>query len=325
MTKNIPTEKDAFMYRKMMTIRRFEDKVYSLYLQGLIPGTLHQYQGQEAVAVGACAHLDDQDFITTTHRPHGYCIAKGVSLSSLMAELFAKQTGCCKGKGGSMHVGDIKVGACPAIAIVGAGIPIACGIGLAQKYKNTGKVVICFFGDGASNQGTFHEGINLASIWHLPVIFLCDNNLYAASTRISRVIPMENIADRACAYSIPGVVVDGMDILSVYKVVGKAVRRAREGKGPTLIEAKTYRYRGHSRSDPGRYRPREEIEEWERKDPITRFRGFLLKGHFTKEELEQVENEVEDEIQQAIEFAQNSPFPAPEQAFENVFEEGEAG
>ncbi len=216
------------------------------------------------------------------------------------------------------------MGACPAIAIVGGGIPIACGIGLTQKRKNTGKVVVCFFGDGASNEGTFHESLNIASLWHLPVIFLCDNNLYGASTRISMVLPTENVADRAPAYSIPGVVVDGLDVLAVYKEVRKAVKRAKEGKGPTLVEAKTYRYCGHSRSDPARYRPKEELEEWKRKDPITRFRHFLTEnGNLSQDKLAQIEQEVECEIEQSIEFAQNSPSPLPEDAFKDLFEEGE--
>lgn len=324
MLVSLPTKKFATMYKKMIKIRKFEDKTYSLLLEGLIPGTLHQCQGQEAVAVGACANLDDGDFITTTHRPHGYCIAKGVSLNSMMAELFAKKTGCCKGKGGSMHIGDMKVGALPAIAIVGGGIPIACGLALAQKRKNTGKVVVCFFGDGASNEGTFHESLNIASLWNLPVVFLCDNNLYGASTRISRVLPTQNVADRACAYSIPGVVVDGMDVLAVYEEVRKAVERAREGKGPTLVEAKTYRFCGHSRSDPARYRPKEELEEWKKKDPIAKFRHFLIEnGNFSQEKFTQIEKEVESEISASIEFAQNSPSPLPEDAFEDLFEQGE--
>ena len=324
MINNIPTEKLAGMYKKMMSIRKFEDKTHSLFLEGLIPGTLHQYQGQEAVAVGACANLDDEDFITTTHRPHGYCIAKGVSLDSMMAELFAKKTGCCKGKGGSMHIGDMRVGALPAIAIVGGGIPIACGLALTQKRKNTGKVVVCFFGDGASNEGTFHESLNIASLWNLPVIFLCDNNLYGASTRISLVLPTKNVADRAPAYSIPGVVVDGMDVLAVYQEVKKAVKRAKEGKGPTLVEAKTYRYCGHSRSDPARYQPEEEVREWKSKDPIIKLRHFLMEnGNFSQEKLARIEEEVECEIEQSIKFAQDSPLPLPEDAFEDVFEQGE--
>ena len=215
------------MYRQMLTIRRFEERCNALYMQGKIPSTLHLYNGQEAVAVGVCAHLSVEDTITSTHRPHGHAIAKGVSLRSIMAELYAKDTGCCRGKGGSMHVGDVSVGMLPAIAIVGAGIPVAAGVALACKQLGNGRVAVSFFGEGATNEGAFHEALNMATIWRLPAVFVCENNLYAASTPVSWTFKVENVADRAAAYGLPGEIVDGNDVLAVYEAAGRAVERAR--------------------------------------------------------------------------------------------------
>ncbi|MFQ6059599.1 MAG: thiamine pyrophosphate-dependent dehydrogenase E1 component subunit alpha, partial [Anaerolineae bacterium] len=313
-----------WMYERMLKIRRFEEEAHLLFLQGELPGTLHLYSGQEAVAVGACAALRPDDYITSTHRPHGHALAKGVSPNALMAELFARTTGCCRAKGGSMHVGDIGVGMVPAIAIVGAGIPIAAGIGLAFKRLGTDRAVACFFGDGASNEGAFHEGLNMAAIWDLPVIFVCENNLYGASTHVSQVMRVEHVADRAAAYGMPGVVVDGMDVLAVYDAVQEAVARARAGQGPTLLECKTYRYMGHSRSDPGHYRSPEEVEAWRARDPIPRLKAWLLeKSIATAEEVEELERAVERELEEAVAFARASPRPRPEEALEGVyFEEG---
>jgi len=320
LTINLPREKLVEMYRKMFEIRSFEEKVFELYAQNMVPGTIHLYAGEEAVAVGVCSNLRKDDYITSTHRGHGHCIAKGADPKRIMAEILGKKTGYCKGKGGSMHIADFKVGMLGATAVVGAGIPIATGAGLSIKLRGTDQVVACFFGEGASNQGTFHEGINMAAIWKLPVIFVCENNLYAMGTRQSRVMLIENIADRAASYGIPGVTVDGNDVLAVYEAAREAVERARRGEGPTLIECKTYRHKGHSRVDPAKYRPKEEVEEWLRKDPIKRLREKLLQTNvLAEEEIQRVEEEVSAEIEEAVKFAVESPYPAPEEALEDVY------
>jgi pyruvate dehydrogenase E1 component alpha subunit len=308
------------MYRKMLEIRLFEEKVFDLYGQNLVPGTIHLYAGEEAVAVGVCSNLNVDDYITSTHRGHGHCIAKGADLRRTMAEILGKKTGYCKGKGGSMHIADFAVGMLGATAVVGAGLPIAVGAGLSAKLRKTSQVVACFFGEGASNQGTFHESINMASVWALPVVFVCENNLYAMGTRQSRIMSVQNVADRAAAYGIPGVIVDGNDVLVVYEAARKAVERARAGKGPTLIECKTYRHKGHSRVDSGKYRPKEEVEEWLGKDPVKRFRQAMLgNGILTQTELEHVEKEVADEVADAVKFALDSPYPEGKEALENVY------
>ncbi|UCE16991.1 MAG: pyruvate dehydrogenase (acetyl-transferring) E1 component subunit alpha [Candidatus Bathyarchaeota archaeon] len=308
------------MYRKLLEIRHFEEKVYDLYGQNLVPGTIHLYAGQEAVAVGVCANLRRDDYITSTHRGHGHCIAKGAQLNRVMAEILGKKTGYCKGKGGSMHIANFSVGMLGATAVVGAGLPIAAGAGLSIRLRKTDQVVACFFGEGASNQGTFHEGINMAALWKLPVLFVCENNLYAMGTRQSRVMAIENVADRGVAYGIPGVVVDGNDVMAVYEAACEAVERARSGKGPTLIECKTYRHKGHSRFDPATYRPKEEVEEWMKRDPITRFRARLLEMKtLTEEEADKIEQDVAAAVEDAVKFAVESPFPAPEEALEHVY------
>jgi len=308
------------MYQKMLEIRYFEEKVFELYGQNLVPGTIHLYAGQEAVAVGVCANLRKDDYITSTHRGHGHCIAKGAELGKIMAEILGKKTGYCKGKGGSMHIADFSLGMLGATAVVGAGIPIAAGAGLSIKLRGTSQVVACFFGEGASNQGTFHEGTNMASVWKLPVVFVCENNLYAMGTRQSRVMAIENVADRAVAYGIPGVVVDGNDVLAVYEAAHEAVKRAREGKGPTLIECKTYRHKGHSRVDPAAYRPKEEVEDWLKKDPIPRFRTKLLEQKvLTEAEANKIEKEAVANVESAVKFALESPHPTPEEALEDVY------
>lgn len=311
------------MYSRMKRIRTFEEEANYLFLQGKIPGTLHQYDGQEAVAVGTCTNLTEKDFITSTHRPHGHAIAKGADVRKIMAELFGKETGCCRGRGGSMHICDLSVGMPPAIAIVGAGIPIAAGLALSFKMRRTEQVVACFFGEGATNQGAFHEGLNLSALWKLPVVFVCENNLYAASTHIKRAMLVEDVAIRASAYGMPGRIVDGNDVLSVYEVVAEAVGRARTGEGPTLVECKTYRRRGHSRSDPGNYRPRAEVEEWANKDPIVRFRKVLIEeGTASESELDDLDKSVAIEIEEAIRFSESSPLPDPAQVLDNVFTKG---
>lgn len=320
LTLGLTKEELLRMYRKMLEIRLFEEKVFELYAQGLIPGTIHLYSGQEAVAVGVCSALRKDDYITSTHRGHGHCIAKGAELRRVMAEILGKKTGYCKGKGGSMHIADFSIGMLGATAIVGAGIPIAAGAGLSIKLRGTDQVVACFFGEGASNQGTFHEGVNIAAVWKLPVIFVCENNLYAMGTRQSMVMVLNDVANRATSYGIPGVVVDGNDVLAVYEAARDAVERARSGKGPTLIECKTYRQRGHSRVDPARYRPKEEVEVWLRRDPIKLFKeGLARAGILDGGETQRIEEEVSAEIEEAVKFAIESPYPDPEEALEDVY------
>ena len=308
------------MYRQMLLIRRFEERCNQLYMRGEIPSTLHLYVGQEAVAVGACQQLRRDDYITSTHRPHGHALAKGVSPRAIMAELYAKSTGCCKAKGGSMHVGDMEVGMLPAIAIVGAGIPIAAGLALAQKYMGTDRVTVSFFGEGAANEGAFHEGLNMAAIWDLPVVYVCENNLYAASTPVSVTFKIKDIAERAAAYGMPGEVVDGNDVLAVYEAVGRAVQRARAGEGPTLLECKTYRQVGHSRSDPRTYRTKEEEREWAERDPIKRLGDRLLaEGVATEALLAEIEKEITAIVDDAEAFAKASPDPDPTETLQHVY------
>ncbi len=308
------------MYQRMLEIRFFEEKVFELYGQNLVPGTIHLYAGEEAVATGVCANLLKDDYITSTHRGHGHCIAKGADLGKALAEILGRKTGYCKGKGGSMHIADFGIGMLGASAVVGAGIPIAVGAGLSIKLRNTNQVVACFFGDGASNQGTFHEGINMAAVWRLPVIFVCENNLYAMGTRQNIAMTIKNISDRAAAYGIPGLCVDGNDVIAVYEATSSAVSRARRGEGPTLIECKTYRKRGHSRYDPATYRPTAEVEEWLKKDPIPRFRAKLAEMKvLTEEEDKKLNREVIEAINKAAKFALDSPFPEPDEALEDVY------
>jgi TPP-dependent pyruvate/acetoin dehydrogenase alpha subunit len=304
----------------MLTIRRFEERCNHLFMQGRIPSTLHLYIGQEAVATGVCAHLRPDDYALSTHRPHGHAIAKGVSPQAIMAELFAKKTGCCQAKGGSMHVGDISVGMVPAVAIVGANIPIAAGMGLAAKRLGTDRVAVAFFGDGAANEGAFHEGLNMAAIWDLPVVYVCENNLYAASTPVSAAFRIEDIADRAAAYGMPGVVVDGNDVEAVYEAAGEAIARARRGEGPTLLECKTYRLCGHSRSDPRTYRSKEEEAAWETRDPIPNLGERLKEMDLATDGiLAVIEQEVAALIDEAVDFAEESPSPEPTDTLKHVF------
>lgn len=300
------------LYRQMVRIRQFEEKLLELFSIRIMPGTMHQYNGEEAVAVGVCAHLSDEDFVTSTHRGHGHCVAKGADINKVMAEMFAKETGCCKGLGGSMHIADFSVGMLGANGIVGAGIPIAVGAGWSCKYKDNGRVSVAFFGDGASNEGAFHEAVNLAAVWNLPVIFVCENNLYGFATHYKRTMLLDDIADRASAYGIPGTVVDGMDVRAVYKVAAEAVERARSGRGPTLIECKTYRFRGHSRFEDPSYRTKEELEEWLKKDPIKLFSEYLQNElEISSEELGSIDKEVAGEMERAVRFAESSDDPKP--------------
>jgi len=323
MQHNNIKEKIVKMYEMMYLIRKYEEKIYYLFLEGVMPGTIHQSHGQEACAVGMLYDLSKNDYMTTTHRPAGHCLAKGVSLESMMAEMFAKSTGCCRGKGGAMHTGDISVGAVPAIAIVGGGIPVAVGIGLSCKMRKTDNVAVCFFGDGASNEGAFHESLNAAAIWKLPVIFVCENNLYGASTRIDKTAKVENIADRACAYGMPGEVADGNDVLKVNEAAMKAIERARKGEGPTLLELKTYRIGGHSRNDACGYRDKEEEKAWFARDPIKIAREYILDKKISSEEsLDIIEKDIDERIEKAVEYAKACPDPRPEDALKDVYYEG---
>jgi TPP-dependent pyruvate/acetoin dehydrogenase alpha subunit len=320
MSEALSTEKMLSLYRQMTLIRHFEEHVYFLYLQGEIPGTIHQYQGQEAVAVGICDHLDSSDWITSTHRPHGHALAKGVKPREALAELYGKATGCCAGKGGSMHLGEPAVGMVPAIAIVGGGNSVIVGMGLAFKLRQTGQVAVCFFGEGATNEGAFHESLNFAAVQHLPIVFVCENNMYGASTAYNKVSLVENVADRAHAYGIRSEIVDGMDVLAVYKSGGEAITAARKGEGPILLECKTYRFTGHSRSDARGYRTKEEENFWKERDPIPRLRHALITEiGISAAIFDEIDNEVKAELQEATAFARMSPDVTPEQALEGVY------
>ncbi|KAA3447228.1 pyruvate dehydrogenase (acetyl-transferring) E1 component subunit alpha [Mesorhizobium sp. SARCC-RB16n] len=296
---------------KMYLIRRFEEGAEESYTRGLIHGTMHLSIGQEASAMGICMPLGEDDQITSTHRGHGHCIAKGAEVKRMFAEFFGKTTGYCKGRGGSMHIADVAKGNLGANGIVGGGIPIAVGAALSSKMMKTGKVVVSFFGDGANNEGAFHEALNMAAVWKLPVIFVCENNGYGMSTSTARSTAVKNIADRAAAYSMPGVIVNGNIFSEVAEASYKAVERARAGEGPTLIESKTYRHRGHSKSDRNRYRTKEEIEDWmSNRDPITLFENELREFGFIDDKgIEAIREAVAREIADGIEFAKTSPSP----------------
>jgi pyruvate dehydrogenase E1 component alpha subunit len=304
----------------MVTIREFEEQLYYLFLTEAMPGTMHQYTGQEAVATGVCAALRSTDYITSTHRGHGHAIAKGVPLRSLMAEVFAKDTGCCRGMGGSMHLSDPAVGMLTATGIVGGGIPIATGAALSARLRGSGQVAVSFFGDGASNEGSFHESLNQAGVWKLPVIYVCENNLYGFSVPFSAASALPDIAARAACYGFPGVVVDGNDVLAVYQAALVAVERARHGKGPMLIECKTYRHRGHSRFEKSTYRGDEELQAWLRKDPIPRFRALLVEREvITEGDAERMRQEVLAELEDAVTFARQSPEPGLDAPLQYVY------
>jgi len=311
------------MYRKMREIRVFETCAGELYLQGSIWGAVHLCTGQEATAVGACHALREDDYITSTHRGHGHCIAKGADLKPMMAEIFGRTTGYCFGKGGSMHIADLDGGNLGANAIVGDGIAIAVGAALGSRIKGTDQVSLTFFGDGATGTGAFHEAINLAAVLKLPVIFMCENNHYAVSTHVDYSSPVPGAADRAAAYGIPSYSVDGNDVLAVYKAVRQAVDLARDGDGPQLVEGLTYRWEGHYKGDPEIYRSKEEVEEWrQNQDPLLRYQRILLDDDFvTTEELDQIDDDVNAAIEEAIEYAEDSPIPPLESLFDNLYVE----
>lgn len=310
------------MYRKMVLIRTFEDKLYFLFLNTPMPGTMHQYNGQEAVAVGVCSSLRNDDYITSTHRGHGHTLAKGADLKGAMAEMFAKDSGLCRGMGGSMHIADFRVGMLGANGIVGGGLPIATGAALAAQMRGTDQVAVAFMGDAAANEGSCHESVNLAAVWKLPVVFVIENNLYGYSVKASKAFPTEHIATRAVAYGIPGDIVDGQDVLAVYDATRRAVERARAGDGPSLIECKTYRYKGHARFDPAAYRPKEEEEEWKKRDPIKLWEARLTASGMTSdEELKTIRLAAQKEVDVAVDFAKTSAPPAPDLCLSLIFAE----
>lgn len=311
------------MYKKMLEIRYFEERVIDLYKKSIMPGLAHLYIGEEAVAVGTCMALKKDDYITSTHRGHGHLIAKGGELKPMMAEILGKKTGYCRGKGGSMHIADFDLGILGANGIVGGGFGTAIGAGLTSKMLKQDRVSVCFFGDGSSNEGSFHECVNLAGIWKLPVVFVCENNGYGISVSQARHQAITNIADRAVGYGMPGFVTDGMDVLAVYEKVLQAVKRARQGEGPTLVECKTYRYNGHHVGDPGYgaiYRTQEEMDMWKKKDAIERLKKYMLEKRMMEQEvIDAIEEETKKLVDEATEFAINSPYPKPEELFTDLY------
>ena len=312
------------MLRRMLRIRRFEEQVIQMVERGEIVGAAHSYIGEEAVAVGTCLALRDDDWITGNHRSHGHPIAKGGDVKKAMAELLGKRTGYCKGKGGSMHLADFSIGILGESGILGSAIPTAVGAALGSKLQGNDRVAVSFFGDGASNEGAFHESINLAAIWGLPVIFLCENNQYAVTSSFKKMVAAENISDRAASYAIPGVLVDGQDVLAMHEAVSHAVERARSGQGPSLIEGRTYRYYDHSlgmnRIVRASYRSDEEMEHWKQRDPIDIHKTLLLSQDIAPQaEIDQMEDEIKKQINDAVEFARESPYPDPSELFDDMF------
>lgn len=308
------------MYQTMYRIRKFEETVVDLFSEDLIRGAAHVYLGEEAIATGACHALKKDDYIVSTHRGHGHCIAKGGKVDKMMAEILGKLTGYCKGKGGSMHIADIECGILGANGIVGAGIPIATGAGMTSWIKKDNKVTLCFFGDGASNQGTFHESINMAAVFRLPVVFICENNHYAVFTSTKKALSVEKVSKRSISYGIPGYSIDGNDVILVFNTVSNAVKRARKGEGPSLIECNTYRWFGHFVGDPENYRSKEEVKKWKtEKDPIEIFKKKLIKeGAVKSGEFTCIENEIQKEIEDAKNFAKNSPEPEDKELWTDV-------
>lgn len=309
------------IYSKLVRIRYFEERVAQLFAAGELPGFVHLYIGEEASAVGVCSNLSDDDYITSTHRGHGHCIAKGGDVSRMMAELMGKATGYNKGKGGSMHLASTELGILGANGIVAAGMPIATGAALTARFQKNGRVAVAFFGDGATNQGTFHEAINFASVFQLPVLFVCENNQYGVGTRITESTNIKDIATRAASYGIPGEVVDGQDVMRVHEAAGKLIERARSGQGPALLECKTWRYRAHFEGEPdAAYKSDKEEREWERRDPIIVARkSFVEEGLLTDHEMDDIEKAVHGEIESAVEFGRSSPDPKPDEALEDLF------
>lgn len=316
----IKKEEAIHYLKQMMQIRQFEETIMDLLSQNIAEGGSHLYAGEEAVAVGAIAAINPDDYITSTHRGHGHAIAKGGKLPELMAEILGKKTGCCKGKGGSLHLADVSTGNLGANGVVGGGIGIATGAGLACKMRKDNKVVLCFFGDGALNQGIFHESVNIAALWKLPVLYICENNLYGMSVSTKRACCLDDLAKRAQGYGIPGINVDGMDVLAVRDEVKRMVDYARQSKGPSLVVCNTYRYYGHSRSDPRVYRTKEEEAQWHARDCIDTFAKKCIENKIlNKQEVEEIKKEVEKEIAEAVKFAIESPYPQPEELYEDLY------
>ncbi|HEV8588238.1 MAG TPA: pyruvate dehydrogenase (acetyl-transferring) E1 component subunit alpha [Pyrinomonadaceae bacterium] len=308
------------MFHQMLLIRRFEEKCAESYSLGKIGGFCHLYIGQEAVAVGAISALRPDDYVITSYREHGQAIAKGISTQAVMAELYGKATGCSKGKGGSMHLFDARVNFMGGHAIVAGQIPLATGIAFASKYQETDQVTVCFFGEAAVNQGAFHESLNMAQLWRLPCIYLCENNMYGMGTSAQRAMSMDDVATKACAYEVAAEFVDGMDVMAMRAATQRAVERARDHSLPTLIEARTYRYMGHSMSDPGKYRTRAEIEKYQERDPIKLFRAKLEDNDLlTEDDVKHFEEQVREEVERAVKFADESPEPAPEELTTDVY------
>ncbi len=304
----------------MMRIRAFEAKVEELFFAGPIAGSVHLYIGEEAVATGVCSALQPGDYITSTHRGHGHAVAKGARLDRMMAELFGRRSGYCKGKGGSMHIADFSAGMLGANGIVAGGLTIAVGAALSSKMRRSNQVVACFFGDGATSRGPWHEALNMAALFRLPVLFVNENNQYASTTPASYGVSVVDVADRAAGYGMPGVVVDGNDVLAVREATLVAVERARSGEGPSLLECKTYRWKGHYIGDPEQYRSKEEVAGWRERCPIRRFQSLLLeRGAMQPAEIEEISRRVDEEVAAAVRFAQESPFPDPDEALEDLF------
>jgi TPP-dependent pyruvate/acetoin dehydrogenase alpha subunit len=313
-------DKLLWIYERMRLIREFENRAADLFAQGKVPGFVHLYAGEEAIAVGVCALLTDHDYITSTHRGHGHCIAKGVDLKAMTAELYGKATGSCNGKGGSMHIADVTKGMLGANGIVGAGGPLACGAGLTAKVKGTDQVTICFFGDGASEQGTMHESMNLASIWKLPVVFVCENNGFAQTTPSRYHCAAEDIADRSTAYNMPGFGVDGTDLFAVYEAAGEAIARARRGEGPTLIECKAFRYYGHFQGDNLSYYTEDDKAKQKARDPIDKFAKRVVERQLLSQaELDAIDARAKKAIDEAVQFAEQSPYPALDAILTDVY------
>jgi len=313
-------EKLPWIYERMRLIREFENRAADLFAEGKIPGFVHLYAGEEAIAVGVCAHLTDRDFITSTHRGHGHCIAKGVDLKEMMAELYGKAPGACKGKGGSMHIADVTKGMLGANGIVGAGGPLACGSALMAKVKGTDQVTVCFFGDGAAEQGTMHESMNLAAIWKLPVVFVCENNGYAQTTPSHYHCAAQDIADRAAGYNMPGFTIDGTDLFAVYEAAGEAIGRARRGEGPTLMECKAFRYYGHFQGDNLSYFTEEERRKNKERDPIDSFKKRVIeRGLLPEEQMAEIDRRVKSAVDEAVQFAETAPYPALEELLTDVY------
>lgn len=315
------SELEKNLYKMMLLIRRFEEKLLEVFAYGKLAGSMfHVCIGEEAVPAGVCSVLDNQDYITSTHRGHGHFIAKGGDLKKMMAELYGKAAGYCKGKGGSMHIADIGLGHLGANGIVGGGFALAAGAAYASALRGNRRATVCFFGDGATNEGLFHESLNMAGLWKLPIVYVCENNMYALSTPYKKAFATETIAQRAASYNMPGILVDGMDVLAVREAAKEAVERAKRGDGPTLLECRTYRFFGHSRGDPSIYRTKDEEAQWKAMCPVATFARKLIRdGILTDEEIRAMESDIADRLTEACDFAEKSPYPAIESMFEDIY------